>query len=48
MSESEAAAFEAALGMPAIYRAQAGLLVDMDFIADVLYDRVSKAVRAAA
>jgi alkylation response protein AidB-like acyl-CoA dehydrogenase len=48
MSESEAAAFEAALGVPAIYRAQAGLLVDMDFIADVLYDRVSKAVRAAA
>jgi alkylation response protein AidB-like acyl-CoA dehydrogenase len=48
MSESEAAAFEAALGLPAIYRAQAGLLADMDFIADVLYDRVSKAVRAAA
>jgi len=48
MSESEVAAFEVALGMPAVYRAQAGLLSDMDFIADVLYDRVSKAVRAAA
>jgi alkylation response protein AidB-like acyl-CoA dehydrogenase len=48
MSGSEVAAFEAALGMPAICRAQAGLLADMDFIADVLYDRVSNAARAAA
>ncbi len=32
-------AFETALQLPAIHRAQAGLLADMDFIADVLYGR---------
>ncbi|HUI44120.1 MAG TPA: acyl-CoA dehydrogenase, partial [Terriglobia bacterium] len=48
MSEPEVAAFEGALGMPAILAAQAGLLSDMDFIADALYDRVPKAARAAA
>jgi alkylation response protein AidB-like acyl-CoA dehydrogenase len=48
MTRSELAAFAAALGMPAIHAAQAGLLSDMGFIADVLYDRVSKAARAAA
>ena len=32
-------AFEAALGMVAIHQAQAGLISDMDTIADVLYDR---------
>ena len=31
--------FEAALRLPEIHRAQAGLLADMDFIADVLYGR---------
>ena len=30
------------LGMPAIHRAQAGLVSDMDYIADVLYNRVAK------
>jgi len=40
VSDNEVAAFEAALGLPAIHRAQAGLLADMDCVADVLYDRV--------
>jgi len=34
--------FEAGLGLPAIYRAQAGLIADMDLIADVLYGRTAK------
>ena len=36
------AAFEAALGLPAIHRAQAGLVSDMDYISDVLYGRAAK------
>jgi alkylation response protein AidB-like acyl-CoA dehydrogenase len=32
-------AFETTLRLPAIHRAQAGLIADMDFIADVLYAR---------
>ena len=39
VSEAEIAAFEVSLGMPAIHRAQTGLLSDMDFVADVLYGR---------
>jgi len=35
-------AFEAALNLTAIHRAQAGLVADMDFVADVLYGRVKK------
>lgn len=42
VSDSEMAAFEAKLELPAIHRAQAGLLADMDYIADVLYDRAAK------
>ena len=42
VSDSEMAAFEVALGLPAIHRAQAGLIADMDYIADVLYNRVAK------
>ncbi len=37
--ESEAAALEKKLFIPQIHRAQAGLLQDMDYISDVLYDR---------
>ena len=40
VGDAEMAAFEAALGLPAIHRAQAGLLADMDYVADVLYNRV--------
>ena len=42
VSDSEVATFEAALGSPAIHRAQAGLVSDMDYIADVIYNRVAK------
>ena len=36
------AAFEARLNLPAIHRAQAGLIADMDYVADVLYGRAAK------
>jgi alkylation response protein AidB-like acyl-CoA dehydrogenase len=42
VSNLDIAEFEAALGVSAIHRAQAGLLADMDYIADVLYSRVAK------
>ena len=42
------AAFEAALGLPAIHRAQAGLIADMDFVADVLYGRAARAAARVA
>jgi alkylation response protein AidB-like acyl-CoA dehydrogenase len=46
--EGDVAAFEAALNLSAIHRAQSGLIPDMDFVADVLYGRVAKpAVHAA-
>jgi acyl-CoA dehydrogenase len=48
VSESEVPAFEAALGLPAVRRAQAGLIADMDYIADVLYGRATKSKVAAA
>jgi alkylation response protein AidB-like acyl-CoA dehydrogenase len=41
-------AFEAGLGLPAIHRAQAGLISDMDFIADVLYNRTAQRAGQAA
>src|ERR1700752_2749269 len=47
VSDSEMSAFEVSLDLPAIHRAQAGLISDMDFIADVLYARAAKAVLAA-
>jgi alkylation response protein AidB-like acyl-CoA dehydrogenase len=45
VADAELPAFEQALGLPAIHRAQAGLLADMDSIADALYGR--SASRAA-
>jgi alkylation response protein AidB-like acyl-CoA dehydrogenase len=48
VSDADIAAFETSLGMPAIHRAQAGLLSDMDYIADVLYDRAAKRTAVAA
>ena len=36
VSDAEMPAFEATLGLPAIHRAQAGLIADMDYVADVL------------
>ena len=39
VSDAEIVPFEAVLGLPAVHRAQAGLISDMDYIADVLYGR---------
>ena len=48
VADADLPAFEAALQMPAIHRAQAGWLADMDSIADVLYDRAVKSARLSA
>lgn len=40
--------FETSLGLPAIHRAQAGLISDMDFIADIIYNRAAKRTGLAA
>ena len=48
VNEAEMPAFETSLGLPAIHRAQAGLIPDMDYIADVLYGRVAKRTAVAA
>ena len=45
--EGEIAAFETNLQLPAVHRAQAGLITDMDFIADVLYARAANPALAA-
>jgi alkylation response protein AidB-like acyl-CoA dehydrogenase len=45
---AEVPALEASLGLPAIHRAQAGLISDMDFVADVLYGRSAKRAGLAA
>src|ERR1035437_7016771 len=47
INDSEMSAFETSLHLPAIHRAQAGLISDMDFIADVLYARAAKPALAA-
>jgi alkylation response protein AidB-like acyl-CoA dehydrogenase len=47
-ADGEVAAFEAALNLTAIHRAQAGLIADMDFVADVLYGRAGKAAARVA
>jgi len=48
VSPTELASFEQALHLPAIHQAQAGLLGDMDFVADVLYGRAAKQTQQAA
>src|SRR5690349_21568474 len=48
VSDGEAAAFEASMQLPAIHRAQAGFIADMDFIADVLYNRAAQSAARAA
>lgn len=48
VSQTELASFETALHLPEIHRAQVGLLSDMDFVADVLFDRLSKTVALSA
>ena len=47
-ADGDTAAFEAALNFTAIHRAQAGLIADMDFVADVLYGRAGKAAARVA
>ena len=47
VTAAEVSAFETSLGLPAIHRAQAGLITDMDFIADTLYGRAEKHAEAA-
>ena len=47
VSPADMASFESSLGLPAIHRAQAGLLADMDFIADSLYGRAEKHLEPA-
>src|SRR5271167_1070462 len=48
ISDAEIAGFETSLGLPAIHRAQSGLISDLDYIADVLYGRAAKRMEAAA
>ena len=47
LSDAEIATLETSLQLPAVHRAQPGLLSDMDFIADVLYARAAKTALAA-
>ena len=48
VADSEIAAFETSLGLPAIHRAQSGLVLDLDYVADVLYGRAAKSKDMAA
>jgi len=48
LSEAEIPAFESSLGLGAIHRAQAGLIADMDHVADILYGRAAKKTELAA
>ena len=48
VTEAEQPSFEASLGLPSIRRAQAGLVADMDLVADALYGRTAKEQKAAA
>jgi alkylation response protein AidB-like acyl-CoA dehydrogenase len=47
IASSELSGFEAAINLPAIHRAQAGLISDLDHVADVLYGRAAKHEAAA-
>ena len=42
LAETEISSFESTLGLPAIHRAQAGLIADMDFIGDAIYGRAER------
>jgi len=48
VNAGELPALETGLGLPAVHGAQAGLISDMDFVADVLYDRSVKHTGIAA
>lgn len=47
VTSTELPAFETNIGLPAIHRAQAGLIADLDFVADVIYGRIAKRQAAA-
>ena len=47
ITDAEIAAFQTTLNFPAIHRAQLGLVADMDYVADVLYNRVAKRATVA-
>ena len=47
VNDGEIAGLEASLGLPAIHRAQSGLISDLDYVADVLYGRAAKTALAA-
>jgi alkylation response protein AidB-like acyl-CoA dehydrogenase len=42
LAEADVAAMEAGMDLAAIYRAQTGLIADMDSVADILYGRAAK------
>jgi len=46
--DAEIGNFETNLGLPAIHRAQSGLISDLDYVADVLYGRAAKTTEVAA
>jgi alkylation response protein AidB-like acyl-CoA dehydrogenase len=48
ISDAEMTGFETSLGLPAIHRAQSGVISDMDYVADALYGRAAKSAEAAA
>ena len=48
VTDAGLAAFEMSLGLPAIHRAQAGLISDMDSVADALYNRAAKQLQKVA
>ena len=48
ISDAEMPGFETSLGLPAIHRAQSGLISDLDYVADVLYGRAAKRAELAA
>jgi len=48
IGDADIPVFETSLGLPAIHRAQSGLISDLDYIADVLYGRAAKRLEAAA
>jgi len=48
ISDAEVPGFETSLGLPAIHRAQSGLISDLDYVADVLYGRAAKRTELAA
>src|SRR5579862_2978344 len=48
VESAEMESFQKAIGLSAIHQAQAGLIGDMDFVADVLYGRAAKPQKLAA